>query len=178
MTPPLRGSRQAKGVSPTARRWGEVKRRYSRETLERARSLRQTQTDAEGLLWHFLRNKQLGGYKFRRQQPIGPYIADFACLSRKFLVELDGGQHAERYVDDEKRDAFLQERGYRVLRFWNRDVSRHCFGVLERIYEALQSPPPHQPSPARRQPLDKLRASAQRTGSASATPPQGGSDCP
>ena len=178
MTPPLRGSRQAKGVSPTARRWGEVKRRYSRETLERARSLRQTQTDAEGLLWHFLRNKQLGGYKFRRQQPIGPYIADFACLSRKLLVELDGGQHAERCVDDEKRDAFLQERGYRVLRFWNREVSRNCFGVLERIYEALQSPPPHQPSPALRQPFDKLRASAQGTGSASATPPQGGSDCP
>ena len=83
MTPPLRGSRQAKGASPKARRWGEVKRSYSSQTLERARSLRQTQTATEGLLWHFLRNRQLGGYKFRRQQPIGPYITDFACLSRR-----------------------------------------------------------------------------------------------
>ena len=70
MTPPLRGSRQAKGVSPKARRWGEIERSYSRQTLERAQALRRTQTGAEGLLWHFLRNKQLGGYKFRRQQPI------------------------------------------------------------------------------------------------------------
>ncbi len=167
MTPPLRGSRQAKGASPKARRWGEVKRSYSSQTLERARSLRQTQTATEGLLWHFLRNRQLGGYKFRRQQPIGPYITDFACLSRRLLVELDGGQHVENR-DDEKRDAFLQEKGYRVLRFWNHEVSENCLGVLERIYEALTSPPPHQPSQALRR--------AQGTGSASATPPQGGSD--
>ena len=137
---------------------GEIKRRYSPQTLQKARTLRQTRTDAEGLLWHFLRNKQLDGYKFRRQQPIGPYIADFACLSRKLLIELDGGQHAERHVYDEKRDNFLQEKGYRVLRFWNNEIFENCFGVLERVYEALTSPPPHQPSPA---------------GSASATPLKG-----
>ena len=148
MTPPLRGSRQAKGVSPKARRWGEVRRSYSRQTLERAQSLRRGQTAAEGLLWHYLRNKQLGGYKFRRQQPIGPYIADFACLSRKLLVELDGGQHVEEGDDDQKRDAYLQEQGYRVLRFWNHEVFENCFGVLERIFEELTYPPPHQPSPA------------------------------
>ena len=161
ITPPLRGSRQAKGASPQARRWGEIKRDYSPQTLQKARTLRQARTDAEDLLWHFLRNRQLGGYKFRRQQPIGPCIADFACLSRKLLIELDGGQHAERHVYDEKRDNFLQEKGYRVLRFWNNEIFENCFGVLERVYEALTSPPPHQPSPA---------------GSASATPPQGGSD--
>ena len=86
---------------------------------------------------------------------------DFACLSRKLLIELDGGQHAERHACDEKRDAFLQEKGYRVLRFWNSEVFDNCLGVLERVYEALTSPPPHQPSPV---------------GSASATPPPGGSD--
>ena len=170
ITPPLRGSRQAKGVSPPAcvshadrqaRRWGDIKRRYAPQTLQKARSLRQTRTDAEGLLWHFLRNKQLDGYKFRRQQPIGPYIADFACLSRKLLIELDGSQHAEGHTCDETRDAFLQEKGYCVMRFWNNEVFEHCFGVLERVYEALIAPPPHQPSPV---------------GSASATPPRGGSD--
>ena len=146
MNPPLRGSRQAKGVSPKARRWGEIERSYSQLTLERAQTLRRTQTPAEGLLWHFLRNKQLGGYKFRRQQPIGPYIADFACLSRKLLVELDGGHHVKKR-DDGKREALLRGQGYRVLRFWNRDVVDNCFGVLERIYEELTNPPPHQPSP-------------------------------
>ena len=177
ITPPLRRSRQAKGDSPQARRWGEIKRLYSPQTLQKAQALRQNQTNAEGLLWHYLRNKQLGGYKFRRQQPIGPYIADFACPSEKLLIELDGGQHAEQTASDARRDKFLQEKGYRVLRFWNHEVFENCFGVLERIYAALPhhppleggskdaslsgrgSPPPPQPAPS---------------GLASATPPQGG----
>ena len=75
---------------------GGIRRRYSARTLRRAQTLRNDRTDAEGLLWHYLRNKQLGGYKFRRQQPIGRYIVDFACLPEKLLVELDGGQHAAR----------------------------------------------------------------------------------
>ena len=74
---------------------GNIKHSYSSQTLQKAQALRQTRTDAEGLLWHFLRNKQLDGYKFRRQQPIGSYIADFACLPRKLLIELDGGQHLD-----------------------------------------------------------------------------------
>ena len=178
ITPPLRGSRQAKGDSPQARRWGEIRRLYSSQTLQRAQALRQPQTDAEALLWHYLRNKQLDGYKFRRQQPIGPYIADFACLSEKLLIELDGGQHAERTASDARRDRFLQEKGYRVLRFWNHEVFENCFDVLESIYTALHHPPleggskdaslsgrgfppPPQPAP---------------NGLASATPPPGGSD--
>ena len=179
ITPPLRGSRQAKGASPQARRRGEIRRLYSPQTLQKAQALRHNQTDAEGLLWHYLRNKQLGGYKFRRQQPIGPYIADFACLSQKLLIELDGSQHATRQDYDEKRDAFLREKGYRVLRFWNNEVFENCFGVLERIYAVLPhhppleggskdaslsgrgNPPPQQPAP---------------DGLAAATPPQGGSD--
>ena len=125
--------------SPQASRWGEIKRLYPEKTLNRAKSLRRNQTDAEGLLWHYLRNKQLDGYKFRRQQPIGPYIIDFACLPEKLLIELDGGQHAEHEAYDERRDRFLQSKGYRVLRFWNNEVFENCFDVLEHIYQALTS---------------------------------------
>ena len=82
-------------------------------------------------------------------------------MPRKVIVELDGGQHAERRSHDERRDRFLQGQGYRLLRFWNNEVFENCFGVLERIYEAVQNPPPPQPAP---------------DGLASATPPQGGSD--
>ena len=179
ITPPLRGSRQDKGASPPSSRWGVIKRQYSQQTLQYAKALRQNQTNAEGLLWHYLRNKQLDGHKFRRQQPIGPYIVDFACLPRKLIVELDGGQHAKQKAYDKKRDTFLKDKGYRILRFWNNEVFENCFGVLESIYNALLhhppleggskdaslsgrgSPPPHKPSPA---------------GSVSATPPRGGSD--
>ncbi len=80
---PLEGESANQGRSPPESRWGEVKRSYSGKTLSRAKSLRRNQTDAESLLWHYLRNKQLDGYKFRRQQPIGPYIIDFACLPEK-----------------------------------------------------------------------------------------------
>ena len=68
---------------------------------------------AEGLLWYYLRKKQLGGYKFRRQQPVGPYIADFACLPQKLLIELDGGQHGGPNTADEQRDLFLRRQGAR-----------------------------------------------------------------
>ena len=123
-----------------------MKRSYTQQTLERAKTLRQSQTDAEGLLWHYLRRKQLDGYKFRRQQPIGPYIVDFACMSRKLVIELDGGQHAERHAYDETRDDYLRGKGYRILRFWNNEVFQNCMDVLEAVYQALVSPPPHQPS--------------------------------
>ena len=162
ITPPLRGSRQAKGASPQARRWGVIRRGYTQRTLTTAQTLRRNRTDAEGLLWHYLRNNQLDGHRFRRQHPIGPYIVDFACLARKVLIELDGSQHAGRQADDKKRDAFLRAQGYRVLRFWNNEIFENCFGVLERIYEAVtENPPPQPPAP------DGLTAP---------TPPQGGSD--
>lgn len=136
ITPPLGGSRRAS--APV----GGLRRQYTRQTLQKARALRQAQTDAEGLLWHYLRGKRLGGYKFRRQQPIGPYIVDFACLSRKLLIEVDGGYHVQRKDYDERRDRFLRNEGYRVLRFWNNEVFEDCFGVLERVYAALEGPPP------------------------------------
>ncbi len=137
------GESARQGRSPQSSRWGVVRRGYPRHALTAARTLRRNRTDAEGLLWHYLRNKQLDGYRFRRQQPIGRYIVDFACLSRKVLIELDGGQHAEQTSRDEKRDAFLRARGYRVLRFWSTEVFENCFGVLERVWETVAGDPPH-----------------------------------
>ena len=109
----------------------------------RARSLRRNSTDAEGKLWLRLRARQLGGWKFVRQEPIGRYYADFACRERRLAVEVDGGQHAESGYD-EKRDAELAALGYRVLRVWNTDVLTNIEGVLEMILKELGGcSPPH-----------------------------------
>jgi very-short-patch-repair endonuclease len=103
-----------------------------------ARRLRKNPTDAESWLWRHLRQKQLGGFRFRRQVPLGPYVVDFACLSENLLVEVDGGQHADRIEHDERRAAWLAENGYRVIRFWNNDVLANTEGVLETILRALE----------------------------------------
>ena len=108
-----------------------------------ARQLRRTQTEAEKRLWHRLNNRQLAGCKFVRQEPIGPYFADFACREHRLVVELDGSQHADS-EHDRTRDGFLAQRGYRVLRFWNNEIMTNLSGVLETIYAALDpAPPPH-----------------------------------
>ena len=99
-------------------------------------------TDAERMLWQALREKQLYGHRFRRQHPIGKYIADFACIERKVVIELDGGQHQDNVAYDEQRTAFLQENGWRVLRFWNNDALNNIEGVLFTIAENLAVPPP------------------------------------
>ena len=99
----------------------------------RARSLRKTPTDAEQKLWTVLRRQQIEGHRFRRQHPIGVYVVDFVCLAEKLVVEVDGGQHAENIHADAKRTAWLELRGYRVLRFWNNDVLRNTGGVVETI---------------------------------------------
>lgn len=110
---------------------------------ELARALRKNQTDAEKLLWYRLRNRQLADCKFRRQQVIGPYIADFLCLEPKLIIELDGGQHATQQDQDELRTRFLESLGYRVLRFWNHDVVRDIESVLEAIrLIVIRSPHP------------------------------------
>ena len=104
-----------------------------------ARGLRQGQTDAERALWAKLRNRQLEGVKFRRQQPMGRCIVDFASFERKLIIEIDGGQHNEDEIHgrDEERTARLEERGYRVIRFWNNGVLTNLEGVLQRITEVL-----------------------------------------
>ncbi len=81
---------------------------------------------------------QMGAYKFRRQHPIGAYIADFVCLEKKLIIELDGGQHTKQVEYDENRSAWLKERGYRVLRYWNHDVLKTPEVVMENILEELE----------------------------------------
>jgi very-short-patch-repair endonuclease len=113
-----------------------------------ARLLRINMTDAERKLWSLVRRKQLQGFRFRRQVPLGRYVADFACMSARLVIELDGGQHADRSEYDQHRTAWLNGNGFRVLRFWNDEVFTNADGVLETIRLALVDPPP-QPSPAR-----------------------------
>jgi len=84
-----------------------------------------------------LRAKQIGGYRFRRQVPVGPYVADFACLKAHLVIEVDGSQHAQAKERDNQRTAWLESRGFRVLRFWDNDVLLQTNGVLETIRAAL-----------------------------------------
>lgn len=102
-----------------------------------ANSLRKRMTHAEKLLWYRLRNRRLDNYKFRRQVPIGPYIADFLCMSVRLIVEVDGGQHMLRAAQDHDRTLELENEGYRVVRFWNNDILENMDGVLETLTLAL-----------------------------------------
>ena len=111
--------------------------------LRNARRLRREQTDAERLLWHLLRDRQLGGFKFRRQKPFGAYILDFYCLQKKLAVELDGGGHAEeaQIAYDAKRTEYLESCGIEVLRFWNHQLLQNPESVLQKIWNTLHSVP-------------------------------------
>ena len=111
-------------------------RGYSGTTLKHAKSLRREMTPQEKLLWRHLRDRRLGGFKFRDQQPLGLFIADFVCQQEKLIVEADGSQHADS-THDARRDAFLKSLGYRVIRFWNNEITRDLTGVLETILAAL-----------------------------------------
>jgi len=117
-------------------------RRINPVTTTRARSLRTGMTDVERLLWQAIRSKQINGHRFRRQHPIGPYIADFACNEQKLVIELDGCQHQDQRVQDERRSAFLRAQGWQVLRFWNNDILINLDGVLSTIAERLTDVPP------------------------------------
>jgi very-short-patch-repair endonuclease len=125
---------------------GPVDKAYDRTPTLRSRELRNNATPAERILWRFLRNRQIKGVRFNRQVPIGPFICDFAARTAKLIIELDGGQHAVRTVEDERRTRFLASRGYRVLRFWNNDVLENVEGVLTVIEEALADRPSPGPS--------------------------------
>ena len=116
--------------------------RYPSLQKNRARKLRENQTDVEGKLWSRLRQRQLNGAKFRRQHPVGPFIVDFCCVERGLVVELDGGQHAERIVADKQRTKIIKDCGCRVLRFWDNEVVSNLDGVLETINEELKGPHP------------------------------------
>jgi very-short-patch-repair endonuclease len=112
----------------------------TRFAAKSARTLRQNSTDAERKLWSKLRDRQLLGFKFVRQQPIGPYIADFACREADLVVELDGGQHSES-ESDVLRTGKLGEHGYQVIRFWNSDILTNLEGTLQTLAEHLGKAP-------------------------------------
>jgi len=107
---------------------------------EIARRLRRESTNAESRLWLVLRDRRLAGYKFRRQRPIGPYIADFVSIQYRLIIEVDGSQHADS-ESDERRTAWLERRGWQVLRVWNNEVSGKSDKVAEHILNMLQSRP-------------------------------------
>lgn len=110
-----------------------------------ARKLRKEQTDAERLLWGWLRNQRLEGVRFRRQHPIGEFVADFVALDRRLIIELDGGHHNEdtRAEADGWRQEWLENEGYRVIRFWDNEVITNMEGVFKRIQESLNECHPH-----------------------------------
>ena len=103
----------------------------------RARLLRRNPTQAEQRLWSALRRRQLESLRFRRQVPIRPYVVDFVCFAKRLVIEIDGGQHAREADRDTVRTAWLESRGFRVLRFWNNDVLANTEGVVETIRRAL-----------------------------------------
>lgn len=105
--------------------------------VRRARELRKRSTDAEKKLWRYIRLRQIEGYKFRRQQPIGKYVVDFVCLEKKLVVEIDGGHHSLQSSYDEKRTIWLKSQGYRVLRFWNNEVLKEIETVLNEIHRGV-----------------------------------------
>jgi very-short-patch-repair endonuclease len=109
----------------------------SNPNTDRARELRQRQTKAESLLWDVVRAKRLCGLKFRRQYPIGPFFADFACVARNLIVELDGGYHDYQYADDLSRQSFLEAQGWSVMRFSNEDVLEDVEAVAISIAKQL-----------------------------------------
>jgi len=137
-----RGRRSAYPPSPRGRELegGLVRRRArpSAALTHKARDLRRNTTPTENLLWKHLRKTQVPKYKFTRQYPIGPYIADFCCTRARLVVELDGGQHATQQEFDTDRQRYLEAQDYRVIRFWNNEVLENLEGVLFRIVEALE----------------------------------------
>jgi len=110
-----------------------------RNNVAKARKLREEMTDAERLLWWNLRDRRLQGYKFRRQFPVAGFVADFACLEQRLIVEVDGSQHLDEAAYDLRRTDKLSELGYQIVRFWNDDVLLKTDGVLESILNALST---------------------------------------
>ncbi len=100
-----------------------------------ARELRKNQSDTERVLWHYLRNRHLMNLKFRRQEPIGNYIADFMCYEKRLIVEVDGGQHTIQEEYDRRRSEWIEKQGFRILRFWDNEVLENMEGVIYRILD-------------------------------------------
>jgi very-short-patch-repair endonuclease len=114
----------------------------SKKFTAAARKLRKNSTEAENLLWQKLRNRQLEGFKFRRQQPVGSYILDFVNFEKRIVIEVDGGQHAVLKDKDKKRDDWLKAEGFEVMRFWNNEVFENLDGILQIVRNKLITPSP------------------------------------
>jgi very-short-patch-repair endonuclease len=116
-----------------------------------ARGLRANATNTERTLWRCLRSLETEGTHFRRQVPIGPYVADFACMAARLVIELDCSQHGEdgNRARDEQRTRWLESEGYRVIRFWNNDITQNKEGVLDVVYAALYGSRDGEPKPLR-----------------------------
>jgi len=136
---------------------GDVSRRKSRDMKKhpvdgahaRARTLRQNMTEAERRVWQILRSHRMTGCQFRRQVPIGRYIADFVCHEARLIVEIDGSQHDRSSPREAERSGFLQDQGYRILRFWNNEVLANLDGLHETIAAELGRLTPTQTPPSR-----------------------------
>jgi very-short-patch-repair endonuclease len=113
-------------------------KRTTPKIFARAKALSRNQTSAEEKLWTHLRTHRMGDIHFRRQHAIGNYIVDFAAPRKKLIIELDGSQHLEQKEYDQERTAFLNSKGYKILRFWNNDVMNNLEGVLTVIWQTLK----------------------------------------
>ena len=115
---------------------------------ERARRLRRNRTDAERRLWRELRELKQAGFKFRQQAPVDYFIVDFACHSQRLIIEVDGGTHGTdaELARDRRRDRYLKDQGFRILRVWNSEVRENIEGVMDVVIAALHTPTPD-PSP-------------------------------
>lgn len=136
--PPLEG-----GSKSMISGWGNFAQRgYEQKNIQLAKNLRNNATKSEQILWKYLRKSQLGGVKFRRQQPVGNYIVDFMASQEKIIIELDGGQHNSEkgIVSDKERDDFLLSRGFSVLRFWNSEINDNIDGVVSYILSVINDP--------------------------------------
>jgi len=105
------------------------------QLIKLAKQIRKKSTNAERLLWYYLRGKRFNNLKFRRQQPIGPYIVDFICFEKRIIIEVDGGQHSNNEEIDLIRTQWLNNQGYQVIRFWNHEVIQHHMNVFEEIWK-------------------------------------------
>lgn len=135
----------AEGCGETGREWQSMGMEIIRS---HAKQLRRELTQEERRLWYLLRSRRFSRYKFRRQHPVGHYILDFACCEARLAIELDGGQHDERYEYDVQRTVWLNKKGWMIMRFWNNELWQNEEAVLERIFKALQMLlPSPRPSP-------------------------------
>ncbi len=136
-------------LSPLGERLGEGVVARDDYDANRARDLRRDGSRAECKGWELLRDRRISGAKFRRQYPIGPYFADFACISLKLVIEVDGDHHAFQVEADARRTAAIEREGWRVVRFWANEVVQNPEGIWAEIEQVLSDVPPHLTSPPR-----------------------------